>query len=77
MVSNIGRKYAQLIWQSDLINVSLRAVGIQKFFRTLHRRCFFDGGGAPATPILSLFRIAIDKSRPLGVSRAVGIGAGL
>ena len=47
------------IEQSYLICISLRAVGIQKFSRTIHRRCFFDGGGAPATPILFSFRIAI------------------
>jgi hypothetical protein len=46
-------KSLRLLWQSYLIYISLRAVGIQKFFRTK------DGGGAPATPILFSFRIAI------------------
>ena len=50
-----------LIWQSYLICISLRAVGIQKFSRTIHRRCFFYGGGAPATPVPVLFRITIPR----------------
>jgi len=37
-----------------LIYISLRAVGIQEFSRTKY------GGGAPATPILFSFRMAIE-----------------
>ncbi len=54
-----------ILWQSYLISVSLRALGIEKFPRIK------GGGGAPAVCIPFSFRIAIMNGIRLTLARVI------